>query len=101
MGFLSRLFGRKRTRTKEGEGQEIGRVEDYFAKVGVVSLRLGGPLEVGARIRIRGHTTDFSQQVESMQIEHEAVDGARSGAEVGIKVGERCRKGDHIFKLAT
>ena len=101
MGFLSRLFGRKSAATDEAEGKEIGGVEDYFAKVGVVALRLGGSLAVGDRIRIRGHPTDFSQQVESIQIEHESVDGAQRGTEVGIKVGERCRKGDHIFKLAT
>ena len=82
MGFLSRLCGRKSAATDEAEGKEIGRVEDYFAKVGVVALRLGGSLAVGDRIRIRGHTTDFSQQVNSIQIEHESVDGARSGAEV-------------------
>ena len=99
MRFLSRLFGRKRALSEEDEGQEIGRVDDYFAKVGVVALRLGEPLEVGDRIRIRGHTTDFSQQVKSIQIEHESVDGARSGAEVGIKVGKRCRRGDRVFKL--
>jgi len=101
MGFLSKLFGRKSASSDEAEGEEIGRVEDYFAKVGVVALRLGRPLAVGDRIRIRGHTTDFSQKVKSMQIEHESVDGARSGTEVGIKVGKRCRTGDRIFKLAT
>ena len=95
MAFFRRLFGRG----EPGQGREIGCVEDYFAKVGVIALRLGHPLAVGDRIQVRGHTTDFSQQVKSIQIEHESIDRARRGAEVGIKVGKRCRKGDRVFKL--
>ena len=101
MGFFRRLFGRVSTVGDSSPGSEIGRVDDYFAKVGVIGLRLGAPLAVGDQIRVRGHTTDFSQQVKSMQIEHGSVEGARRGAEVGIKVGKRCRKGDRVFKLAT
>jgi len=101
MGFFRRLFGRLSALGGSNSEREIGRVNDYFAKVGVIALRLGAPLAVGDQIRVQGHTTDFSQRVKSMQIEHESVEGARRGAEVGIKVGKRCRKGDRVFKLAT
>lgn len=101
MGFLRRLFGGWGASSDGAEGQEVGRVEDYFAKVGVIALRLGEPLAVGDRIRVRGHTTDFSQRVESMQVEHESVERAQRGASVGIKVKDRCRKGDRLLKLST
>ena len=98
MGWLSRLLGGDRG-AKLGQGQELGRGEDYFAKVGVVALRLEKPLSVGDTVRVKGHTTDFSQPVKSMQIEHESVERARRGASVGIKVEKRCRRGDRLFKL--
>ncbi len=98
MGWLSRLFGGGRSGEPE-EGQALGRVEDYFAKVGVVALRLEKPLAVGDQVRVKGHTTDFTQPVKSIQIEHESVERARRGASVGIKVKKKCRRGDHLFKL--
>lgn len=100
MGWLSRLWGGGR----EGEsdpGQELGRVEDYFAKVGVVALQLKKPLAVGDRVRVKGYTTDFVQPVKSMQIEHEPIDKARRGASVGIKVKKKCRRGDFLFKIPS
>jgi putative protease len=79
---------------------EIGRVADYFAKVGVIALEITqGELSVGDTIRIKGHTTDFVQTVESMQIEHEAVQTARAGDSVGIKIKERARGHDLVFKV--
>jgi translation elongation factor EF-1alpha len=79
--------------------QEVGRVTDYFARVGVAGVELTGHLRVGDRIRIRGHTTDLEQVVESMQIEHQPVQEAGPGDRVGIKVVDRCRRGDHVYKL--
>jgi hypothetical protein len=99
MGWLSRFFAAKR----EGEpslGQDLGRVDDYFSKVGVIALRLNKPLAVGDKIRVKGHTTDFTQPVKSIQIDHEAVDRGRRGAAVGIKVKKKCRRGDHLFKVS-
>ncbi|MFQ5893729.1 MAG: EF-Tu/IF-2/RF-3 family GTPase [Nitrospinota bacterium] len=75
----------------------IGKVKDYFRKVGVVTLELEGIVKVGDIIRIEGHTTDLTQSVESMQIEHEDVQEAGPGDFVGIKVAERARPGDSIF----
>ncbi len=101
MGFLRRLFGSKAGSADTGPGQEIGRVEDYFAKVGVIAFRVGRAIEVGDRIRVEGHTTGFNQKVKSIQIDHETVERARRGASIGIKVGKRCRRGDRIYKIAS
>jgi translation elongation factor EF-1alpha len=75
----------------------VGKVKDYFRKVGVVTLELEGPIKVGDTITIKGHTTDITHPVESMQIEHEAVEEAGPGDFVGIKVGERARAGDSVY----
>ena len=79
--------------------EKVGVVNDYFARIGVVGINLTGTLRVGDTIHIRGHTTDFEQVVESIQIEHENVDEARAGASVGIKVTDRCRGGDTVYKV--
>ncbi|MFP6562854.1 MAG: translation elongation factor-like protein [Myxococcota bacterium] len=97
MGFFQRLFGGRSTEAAVTE-EEIGRVEDYFAKVGVIALKLGEPLAVGDRIRVKGHTTDFTQPVKSIQIEHESVERAKRGASVGIRVKKRCRRGDRVYR---
>lgn len=82
------------------EEQEIGRVMDYFAKIGVAGIELTGKLKVGDTIHIKGHTTDLEQPVDSLQIEHDQVDEAGPGDQIGIKVKDRCRDGDHVYKVA-
>lgn len=81
------------------EEEEIGRVRDYFARIGVIGIDLTGKLKVGDTIHIQGHTTDITQVVESMQIEHESVEQAGPGDSVGIKVPDRCRAGDHVYRV--
>ncbi|MFQ5905097.1 MAG: EF-Tu/IF-2/RF-3 family GTPase [bacterium] len=77
---------------------QVGHVSDYFAKIGVAGIEISsGELRVGDTIHILGHTTDFTQKVESMQIEHEQVEAAKAGDSVGIKVDDRCRSGDKVF----
>ena len=80
---------------------EIGRVEDYFAHIGVAGITLTGTLRAGDRIRIKGHTTDLEQVVESIQIEHERVQEAKAGDRIGVKVPDRCRGGDHVYVVAS
>jgi putative protease len=77
----------------------IGKVSDYFAHVGVMALELEADLAVGDTIHIKGHTTDLTQVVDSMQIEHQDVQTAKAGDSIGIKVKERVRKGDTIYKV--
>ena len=79
--------------------EQIGTVVDYFAHIGVAGVDLVGPLRVGDTIHIEGHTTDLEQTVESMQIEHEEVAEAKPGDAIGVKVSERCRKGDTVYKV--
>ncbi len=77
---------------------EIGRVSDYFAKIGVAGIEItSGELKVGDAIHILGHTTDLTQNIESIQIEHERVEVAKPGDSIGIKVTDRCRSGDKVF----
>ena len=79
--------------------EEIGRVRDYFAHINVAGIDLSGKLKVGNTIHIHGHTTDITQVVDSMQVEHASVQEAGPGDSVGIKVADRCRAGDHVFKV--
>jgi translation elongation factor EF-1alpha len=81
------------------EEEDIGRVRDYFARIGVAGIDLTGRLKVGDTIHIKGHTTDIQQVVDSMQIEHEDVQAAGPGDSVGIKVQDRCRGGDHVYRV--
>ncbi len=80
--------------------EEIGKISHYFSKVNVGVLELSkGELHVGDTIRIKGHTSDFYQKVESMQVEHTPVDVAKPGEPVGIKVESPVRENDVIFKV--
>ena len=78
---------------------KLGAVDDYFAKVGVIALKLEDEVAVGDTIHVKGHTTDFTQTITSMQIEHVNVQKASKGDSIGIKVNERARKGDIVYKV--
>ncbi len=80
--------------------EKVGTVTGYYAKIGVAAIHLTeGDLRVGDQIRIRGHTTDFSQRVESLQVEHQSVQQAERGSEVALKVLDRVRSHDQVFRL--
>ena len=79
--------------------EKVGSVIKYFAKIGVAAIRLEGSLAVGDTIHIQGHTTDFAQEVGSMQIENQNVPNAGPGADVGIKVQDRVREHDTVYKV--
>ncbi len=77
---------------------KIGIIVKYFAKPNVAAIELtDGSLKVGDTIRIHGHSTDFQQQIESMQIEHATVSVAEKGASIGIKVKDRVREHDVVY----
>ncbi|MBI2830584.1 MAG: translation elongation factor-like protein [Chloroflexi bacterium] len=78
----------------------IGKVNDFFARPLVAGIELESSLKVGDRIHIKGHTTDLEFSVESMQIDNKNVPEATSGDSVGIKVPDRVRKGDQVYKVA-
>ena len=77
----------------------IGQVMDFFARPVVAGIDLTSTLKVGDRIHIAGHTTDLELAVESMQINNVNVSEAKAGDSVGIKVSERVRRGDKVYKV--
>ena len=81
------------------EKKEIGRVSHYFGGPSVAAIELSGTMAVGDRISFAGHTTDFEMVVESMQIEHASVQQAGRGDSIGIKVPQKVREHDVVFKI--
>ncbi len=82
------------------ERVKIGEVFHYFGKIGVAAIRLtDGGLAVGDTIQIQGPSTDLTQVVETMQIEHDAVAKADRGQEVGVKLKDRAREKDLVYRV--
>jgi len=80
--------------------EEIGRITHYFSKIGVAVIEITAEsLKVGETIRIKGHTSDFTQTVESLQQEHLSVPEIRKGVSAGIKVKEHVREGDKVTRI--
>ena len=79
---------------------EVGRVDKYFRKVGVAALELSTTIAVGDKLRFSGATTNFEMKLESMQIDHEVVESAATGADVGIAVPERVRRSDTVYRVS-
>ena len=78
----------------------VGKVSDFFAHVVVAGIDMTGTLKVGDKIHIKGHTTDIEMDVASMQIDNKDVTEAKKGKSVGIKVPERVRPGDAVYKVS-
>jgi len=79
--------------------EEIGKVMDFFARPVVAGIDLTGTLRLGDTIHITGHTTDLSLIIDSMQINNVNVKEAKAGESVGIKVSDRVRRGDTVYKV--
>jgi len=79
--------------------KKIGVIEHYFTHVGVAAIKLTDTLIVGDTIHVVGATTDFTQKIDSMQIQRTPVQKASSGDEIGIKVKDRVREHDVIYKI--
>ena len=78
---------------------EIGKVSDFFARPVVAGIQLTASLKLGDKIHIKGHTTDMELIVESMQINNVNVKQAKAGDAIGVKVSERVRRGDIVYKV--
>ena len=78
---------------------EIGKVSDFFARPVVAGIQLTRTLKVGDKIHITGHTTDMELTVASMQIDNVNVTEAKAGDAVGIKLTDRVRRGDTVYKV--
>ena len=79
--------------------EEIGKVSDFFARPVVAGIELTGTLKAGDRLHIKGHTTDIEFVADSMQIDNVNVQEAKTGDAVGIKVPDRVRRGDIVYKV--
>lgn len=79
--------------------EPIGEVTDFFSRPVVAGVRLTGTLKVGDNVRIKGHTSDLLFQVTSIQIHNQNVTEAKAGDDIGIKVTERVRRGDKVYKI--
>lgn len=78
---------------------EIGQVTHYFNKINVAVLSITDELKIGDTIHVLGHTTDFTQKVTSMQIEHKNVDLVKPGDDFAMKVIEPVREHDVVYKV--
>lgn len=81
------------------EGKLIGKVSHYYSNLGVAIIELEDVLKVGDKIRIEGGETVFEQEVESMQVEYKDTAEAKKGDAVGVKVQEKVREGNRVYKL--
>ncbi|MBI2582961.1 translation elongation factor-like protein [Candidatus Azambacteria bacterium] len=81
------------------EEQLIGKVTHYYSKLGVAIVELSGTLSAGDRVHVKGHLSDFEQPVDSMQVEHQNVENAKKGDVIGLKVSEKVREGDEVYKV--
>ena len=80
--------------------EKIGKVTHYFSRMRVAVLELSGDLKVGDSIHILGHTTDFEQVVLSMEIDHKSVQAVGPGDEVALKVINKVRRGDTVYRAS-
>ena len=83
------------------EKKLVGKVTHYYGKIGVAVVELEDELKLGDEISIEGRTTNFRQKVESMQIEHKPIEVARAGDSIGLKVIEKVREGDKVYKIIS
>ena len=82
-----------------GEEKLIGKITHYFSKIEVGIIKLSDILKVGDNIRIVGGEADFTQTVESMEVEHEKVKEAKVGDSIGLKVSQKVREGYKVYKV--
>ena len=78
---------------------KIGSISHIYKKISVAVVELSEPLQVGDTIHITGHTTDLTQKVESMQVEHQNVEKAEKGESVGLKVNGEVKERDLVYKV--
>ncbi|HDZ86059.1 MAG TPA: translation elongation factor-like protein [Actinobacteria bacterium] len=77
--------------------KEIGTITHYFGKINVAIVELTNSLKIGDKIRIKGHTSDWEQTVDTMQVEHEKIEDAKKGDVVGISSKDHAREGDTVY----
>lgn len=79
------------------EDKPVGVVTHYYGGLEVAIVKFNQPVKVGQKITILGATTDFCQEIKSMQYDHKDIDSAKAGQEVGIKAKDKVREGDNVY----
>ncbi len=80
--------------------KEIENISKFFGPISVVAIEITvGKLIIGDTIHIKGYTTDFNAEIESMQVDHKPVDSVKKGDNIGVKVAHKTRRHDKVFKL--
>ena len=78
---------------------KIGTVTHYYDKIGVAVINVLAPIKVGDKIKISGHDKEFEQEIASMQVEHQNIQAAKKGNDVGIKMDQPVKDGDEVYKV--
>lgn len=78
---------------------KVGKVTHYYDKIGVAVVELTDNLAVGDTIKISGHGREFTQEVDSIQIEHEKIKEAKKGQTIGLRVDEKAKENDEVYKV--
>ena len=81
--------------------KQIGKITHFFDKISVAVIELTAGLKVGETIHIVGGQRDFTQTVDSMQVEHQSILKAKKGDQVGLKVGQPVKEGDKVYKVPS
>lgn len=81
------------------EKKEVGKISHYFGKIMVAAITLTDELKVGDKVSIEGAHTSFEQTIDSIQIEKQSIQEAKAGDEIGVKVQEKVRQGDTVYKV--
>ena len=80
--------------------EQVGVIVKFFAKPSVAAIEVtGGSIMNGDLLRYKGHTTDFTEQVTSMELDNQSIEEAKQGDLVGIRVKERVRENDKVYKV--
>lgn len=83
----------------EEEGKLIGKISHYFGNISVAVIELSDTLKIGETIRVIGGETDFTQEVDSMEVDHKKVEKAKKGDSVGLKINQKVREGYKVYKM--
>jgi len=78
---------------------KVGTITHFYDKIGVAVINVLAPLKVGDRIKISGHDKEFEQEIASLQVEHQNIDQAKKGDNVGMKVDQPVKDGDEVYKV--
>lgn len=95
-----KIVARKKIVAEKIKAKVLGKIDHYFDRISVAAMRVLSPFKVGDFVHVKGHTTDFFQKIESMQIERQSVEQAKRGDDVGLKIVDFVRPHDLVY-LAT